>query len=104
MKKVKKKMFFAGATLLLSSCVGIQAPLWGGVYTDVKGPVAATSNSNSSKVGSAQANGFLFIATGDASIEAAAKSAGITKIHHVDHQSTSILGLFATYKIYVYGE
>jgi len=104
MKKVKKLMFFAGAALSLSSCVITQTPLGGGLYTDVKGPVAATSNSNSSKVGSAQATGFFGIATGDASIEAAAKSAGITKIHHVDHHTTNILGLFATYKIYVYGE
>ncbi len=43
-------------------------------------------------------------ASGDASIDAAAKSAGITKIHHVDEQSTNILGFFAKYTVYVYGE
>jgi len=105
MKKVKKLMFIAGTTLLLSSCAVVKSPLTGVWYTDVKAPVTATSNSNSSKVGSAEATSVLgIIATGDASIDAAAKSAGITKIHHVDGHSTSILGFFATYKIYVYGE
>lgn len=98
-------MFIAGATLLLSSCATVKSPLSGVWYTDVKAPVAATSNSNSTKVGSAKATSILgIVATGDASIDAAAKSAGITKIHHVDEHSTSILGFFARYKVYVYGE
>lgn len=105
MKKVKNLMFVAGATLLLTSCASVKSPLTGVWYTDVKAPLTATSNSNSSKVGSAEATSILgVIATGDASIDAAAKSAGITKIHHVDEQSTSILGFFAKYKVFVYGE
>lgn len=105
MKKVKKLMFIAGATLLFSSCATVKSPLTGIWYTDVKAPLIATSNSNSTKVGSAEATSILgLVATGDASIDAAAKSAGITKIHHVDEQSTSILGFFAKYKVYVYGE
>ena len=47
---------------------------------------------------------LVLIATGDASIRAAAKSAGITKIHHVDHHSTNMLGFVATYTVIVYGE
>ena len=98
-------MFIAGATLLLSSCAVVKSPLTGVWYTDVKAPVTATSNSNSTRVGSAEATSILgVVATGDASIDAAAKSAGITKIHHVDEHSTSILGIFAKYKVYVYGE
>lgn len=98
-------MFIAGATLLLTSCATVKSPLNGSLYTSVKAPLTATSNSNSTKVGSAVATSVLgLVATGDASIDAAAKSAGITKIHHVDEESTSILGLFAKYKVYVYGE
>ncbi|SHI39301.1 TRL-like protein family protein [Mesonia phycicola] len=105
MKKVKNLMFAAGATLLLSSCASVKSPLTGVLYSDVKAPLTATSNSNSSKVGSAEATSILgAVATGDASIDAAAKSAGITKIHHVDEQSTSFLGIFAKYKVFVYGE
>lgn len=105
MKNIKKLMFVAGTTLILSSCATVKTPLMGVWYTDVKAPVTATSNSNSTKVGSAEATSILgLVATGDASIDAAAKSGGITKIHHVDEQSTSILGFFAKYKVYVYGE
>lgn len=102
---MKKLMFYAGTALLLSSCATVKSPLSGLWYTDVKAPLTATSNSNSSKVGSAEATSILgIVATGDASIDEAAKSAGITKIHHVDEHSTSFLGFFAKYKIYVYGE
>jgi len=98
-------MFIVCVTLLLSSCAVVKSPLTGVLYTDIKAPVAATSNSNSTKVGSASATSILgVVATGDASIDAAAKSAGITKIHHVDEHSTNILGFFAKYKVYVYGE
>jgi len=95
----------AVVALMFSSCAVVKSPLSGVIYTDVKAPFAVTSNGNSSKVGISEATSILGIfATGDASIETAAKSAGITKVHHVDEQSTSVLGLFATYKIYVYGE
>lgn len=105
MKNIKKLLFVAGTTLILSSCATVKSPLMGVWYTDVKAPVTATSNSISTKVGSAEATSILgIVATGDASIDAAAKSGGITKIHHVDEQSTSILGFLAKYKVYVYGE
>lgn len=98
-------MFIVGASLLLSSCAFVKTPVVGTLYTDVKAPLTATSNENSTKVGTAEAQSILgIVATGDASIEAAAKSADITKIHHVDEHSTNILGLYATYKVYVYGE
>lgn len=105
MNVLKKLTLVAGFALLLSSCAVVKAPVSGVVYTKVKAPVAVTENENASKVGTAEATSILgIVATGDASIDAAAKSAGITKIHHVDAESTGILGIFAKYKIYVYGE
>ena len=90
---------------LISSCATVKSPLIGIYYTNVKAPVAVTGNSNSTKVGTSQATSILgIVATGDASIDAAARSAGISKIHHVDEQSTNILGIIAKYKVYVYGE
>jgi hypothetical protein len=81
------------------------SPVAGGLYTDVKAPVTATANPTYSKVGTASCSSILgIIGTGDASIEAAAKNGGITKIHHVDYRSTSILGIYAKYTVYVYGE
>jgi hypothetical protein len=43
-------------------------------------------------------------ATGDASITAAATNGGITKIHHVDHETLNILGIYARYVTVVHGE
>lgn len=105
MKKVKTLLFVACSAVLLSSCAMVKSPLRGTWYTQVKSPVAATSNSGSTKVGTSQATSILgLVASGDASIEAAAKSAGITKIHHVDEEGMSVLGFFARYKVFVYGE
>lgn len=105
MKNLKMFSIAAVAAVMLSSCAMVKSPLSAVIYTDVKGPVAVTGNSGSSKVGTAKATGILgILATGDASIDAAAKNGGITKIHHVDEHATNILGLFATYEVIVYGE
>jgi len=105
LKKIKVFGLIAGAVVLMSSCAMVKAPLGAVLYTDVKAPFAVTSNTNSSKVGTASARSILGIAAiGDASIDAACKNGGIKAIHHVDEQSTNILGLIATYKVIVYGE
>ncbi|NCC72224.1 MAG: hypothetical protein EOM06_02415 [Sphingobacteriia bacterium] len=103
MKKIFAVILLAG---FLASCGAyVSAPVMGFLYTDVKAPLTATSNSVSTKVGTAKATSILgWVATGDASIEAAAKSAGITKIHHVDYHSNAILGIVASFTVYVYGE
>ena len=73
MKKVLLSAAVA-ATLLLSSCGGA-GPIMGWAYTDVTYPSSATSNTLGSKVGKAEAKGYLgTVAIGDASIEAAAKA------------------------------
>ncbi|WP_236979624.1 TRL-like family protein [Membranihabitans maritimus] len=103
--KIKAIFALLAVLVCMTSCATVKSPLSGMVYSDVKAPVAVTGNSNSTKVGSSEATSILgIVATGDASIEAAAKSAGITKIHHVDEQSSSILVFFAKYKVFVYGE
>ena len=43
------------------------------------------------------------IATGDSSIDAAKKAGGIKDVSSVDHDSTSILGLFGTFCTVVKG-
>ena len=105
MKRIKLLAMVISVAALMSSCAMVKTPLSGYLYSSVKSPVAVTSNSGSSKVGTAQASSILgWVATGDASIQAAAKNAGITKISYIDEEGTSILGFYATYKIYVYGE
>ncbi len=104
-KKVKIFALLLSVVALMSSCATVKSPLTGIWYTNVKAPVAVTSNSNSTKVGSSEATSILgIVATGDASIDAAAKSAGITKIQHVDEKATSSLCFFAKYKVFVCGE
>jgi len=92
--------------ILLIGCAAMAiSPVTGSLYTDVSGPVTATAHSTYSKVGTASCESILgIIAIGDASIETAAKNGEITKIHHIDYRSTNILGIYAKYTIYVYGE
>lgn len=90
----------------LSSCgaIGTQTGT-GFLYTSTVDPLAVTSNTVGKKVGVAKATNILGLAvTGDASINAAAKEAGITKISHVDVKKSSILGLIGNTETVVYGE
>jgi hypothetical protein len=91
---------------ILAGCAAYAvAPVTGFLYTDVQGPMTATESTGSSKVGTATCSSILgLVAQGDASIETAAKNGGITKIHHVDYYSKSILGVYATFTVKVYGE
>lgn len=98
-------MIIAAMAVTFSSCAVVLTPVLGTIYTDVKAPLMATSNPVASKVGTAEATSILgIVATGDASIEAAAKKAGITRISHIDYEASSVLGIFAKYTVYVYGE
>ncbi|MFA7074404.1 MAG: TRL-like family protein [Endomicrobiaceae bacterium] len=105
MKKFLLMGLLLTTTVLFSSCASVKSPLMGVLYTDVKAPEAVTANAGKSKVGTAMAKSVLgLVATGDASIETAAKSAGITRIHHVDYYSKSILGIYSEFIVTVYGE
>lgn len=102
---MKKILSFCCAAAFLTSCAVVKSPVTGFLYTNTKAPVAVTDNATGSKKGTASAVSILgWVATGDASIEAAAKEAGITKISHVDEESTNILGVYAKYTVTVYGE
>src|SRR5438105_15823910 len=90
---------------LLTGCATIgNAPVMAPMTLHEKGPVAAGSATGSAKVGRSEAWGILVFATGDASISAAMKNGGITRIHHVDHETFAILGVYAKYTTIVYGE
>jgi len=93
--------------VLLTGCVGPGGPAgsaYGMLYTDVSGPLLATSNSGASKVGEAKSTGIICVATGDSSIKAAAANGGITKISHVDYHVMSVMGLYVETTVTVYGE
>jgi hypothetical protein len=89
---------------LLTGCAIAHGPVTAGIGMDMKGPVAMGTATGSSKVGRAEAWGILVYATGDASISAAMKNGGITRVHHVDNETTNLLGIYAKYITIVYGE
>ncbi len=89
---------------LLGGCVVGVGPVIAPVMVNMKGPVSAGPAGGSPKVGRAEAWGFGFFATGDASISAAMQNGGITRIHHVDHETLNILGIYAKYTTLVHGE
>lgn len=93
LKKVAKLFALVAVVATLASC-------------SLTLPVNATSNAVGSKVGTAKATGFLGVLffDQDASIQAAAKNGGISKVSTVDINQGSILGLIVTYETIVTGE
>jgi ABC-type nitrate/sulfonate/bicarbonate transport system substrate-binding protein len=89
---------------LITGCALAHGPVVAPVTIDMKGPVSAGPAMTASKTGRAEAWGIVVFATGDASISAAARNGGITRIHHVDHETMNILGFYAKNTTIVYGE
>ena len=93
------------AVVMLSGCVTTHSPTVGALFTETAGPVAVGPGTSGMKVGEASATSILaLIAMGDASISAAMKAGGITKVHHVDFKSKNILGIYGEFTTVVYGE
>ncbi|MCX7766558.1 MAG: TRL-like family protein [Candidatus Sumerlaeia bacterium] len=104
MRKTKFVLLCLFLGIILAGCA---TPFpWGSLYTKVELPIAATANVGpSTKVGTAECTSVMgLIAIGDASIDAAKKEGGITKIHYVDQDVENILGIIGKYKTVVYGE
>ncbi len=108
MKRLIVLVAMASAVVVfMSGCAGLSTVVggtMGAVYTQVEGPVAVGSAAGFDKVGTATSTAIICFATGDASIKAAMDNGGITKIHHVDHKSMSVMGVYAKYTTVVYGE
>ena len=97
MKKSLKSLAFVAACALVSSCATIS------------NPVTATTNPFGTKCGVAKSTlylGGLWSSKGEENgIDKAAKSAGITKISHVDSYTKSyLLGIVIEQYTKVYGE
>ena len=107
MKKLIGYASVVAVAALVSGCVMPMGPVGGvggSIYTDVSGPVLATSRDSASKMGQASSEGILGVAWGDSSIKTAAANAGITKIQHVDYHTTAVMGVYAKTTVTVYGE
>ena len=105
--KTSVKAFLAVCALaccaLLTSC-GTPFPL-GCLYTKVTLPVALGNGEiKYNRIGEAKCTNFLgWFASGDASINAAAASAQITRISWVSQKVENYLGIYGTYTTVVYG-
>lgn len=92
------------ATSALGGCAMVASPTTGFLYTKVQGPITTGNGTNTSKTGQACASNILgLVSTGDATIDAAKKAGSITTVSSVDHDSTSILGLYGTFCTVVKG-
>ena len=78
----------------------------GAFYTEVSFPGGVGNGDlNYSKVGKATSNSyFALVATGDSSIEAAARNGDIKTVKWVDYKTKNILGFVGEYTTYVYGD
>ena len=101
---LKPLLLAATCAVWLSGCAMANGPVFAPVTLNMKGPVSAGPAATGSKVGRSEAWGILVFGTGDASISAAATNGGINRIHHVDHETTNIFGIYAKYVTIVYGE
>ncbi len=91
------------AAAFSTGCISVYTPAIGILYTEVTGPVDA-GGSVGSKEGRACAQSILgLVATGDASIKAAAQDGGISNIGSVDHYTRNILGILGEFCTIVRG-
>ena len=95
--------------LMLMLFTNLNAQAIGLFYTNATYPITATGakikDLSTLKKGSASANSILFcVEIGDASIDKAAKNAGITKITHIDVHQKSIFIFWSKTTVNVYGE
>jgi hypothetical protein len=93
------------ALAALGCTVPMRTPVLGFIYTNVQSGEEATNVPSPTKRGEACATSILgLVATGNASIDAAARQGGITSIAYVDASHSTILGLYSEYCTLVYGQ
>ncbi|WP_420590433.1 TRL-like family protein [Bacterioplanoides sp.] len=105
MKLILKAAAISGIALLATGCSLAPTPAGNGLlYTNVQYQGMANNDATAQKTGSACATNILgLFATGDASIEAAKKAGGITKVATVDAEVTSVMLFFSKYCTVVSG-
>lgn len=105
MKKISFLVLVLFVAVMLGGCASM-CPV-GVLYTEVKVPnlMGDGKDISYSKVGVAKATSVLsLVATGDASVKAAAANANIKTIKYVDYDAKNILGFYGEYTTTVYGD
>lgn len=101
MRKILVGTMLAAGAAAFSGCV--DAPTLGAI-TSNRGPVACAGSVGGGRAGEATAHQVLGIfAWGDASIQAAARQGGISKVNNVDREALNILGIYSSYTTKVQG-
>lgn len=104
MKKVRTFLALALCSGMLSGCAAGVAPVTGFIFTEVSGPLAATTGA-AARTGTATCQSILgAVALGDCSVDAAKKNGGITTVASVDYKTRSILGVYAEVTTVVRGK
>ncbi len=101
-------VLIAALALTVSACGVIpqNTAIFAPIAIDAVSPGIDYANSDVRplKRGEATQTGIVLFVSGDASIEAAMKNGGITKVHHVDYKTTTILFLYTKQTTIVWGE
>ncbi len=101
-------VLIAALALTVSACgvVPKNTAIFAPIAIDAVSPGIDYANSDVRplKRGEATQTGIVLFVSGDASIEAAMKNGGITKVHHVDYKTTTILFLYTKQTTIVWGE
>ena len=103
--KVTKLLFLLLFVLVLFAGCAPYSPVGAGaLFTNVTGPLEATSNSESTKIGKATCvNVLAIVAVGDCGIEAAKRAGGIKEVVSVDGTSTTVWYFFSSFTTIVRG-
>lgn len=91
-----KNLLVLGMVLGLSGCAttGMRSMTGGGWIANFQESAMVTSDTGNSKMGMACTQNILGVAIGDASLNAAKKNGGITRVSSVDYEVTNILFLY----------
>lgn len=100
----KNTFFQLSLLVLFNGCATGPSPTGIGLYTDVKGPITATSLP-ATKTGKACAQTVLGIVnTGDASIDSAKKAGDISLVSSVDYETTGSYPFYGKTCVVVRGQ
>jgi hypothetical protein len=104
-RKMACALIFTALAATLTGCGFIADGPFGWAYTNSKTPITIGPSRTGSKTGQACIKSYFGLLTvGDASIEAAIKSAGIKEIYTVTNDNFSILGTYTKQCTVVSGE
>ena len=116
MRATQRLLVCMAAIAVCCGCTSWRVPVQppaGILFTQHRAPLSINSSGvpTGGKVGTASTMYVrdviitgMGIAWDDASIEAAAREGGITKIHYADYEVLSVLGVFGQFTVRVHGE